>query len=70
MEAHQRTPPSLANLRTGTTWEGITYGQYGDSMNKKATTTKATIGIGQQRIKFVAKELRKQYGPMLKRLAG
>lgn len=39
-------------------------------MNKKVTTSKAKIGVGQQRIKFVAKELCKQYGPMLKRLAG
>ena len=38
-------------------------------MKKKPTTTTAKVGVGPQRIKSVAKELRKQYGPMLKRLA-
>jgi hypothetical protein len=37
---------------------------------KKKPTTKAKISVGQQQIKSVAKKLRKQYGPMLKRLAG
>jgi len=39
-------------------------------VKKKPTTTKAKIGIGKKRIESIAKELRKQYGPMLKRLAG
>ena len=50
--------------------EGITCDEDGHSMKKKSTTTKSKIGVGQQRIKSVAMELRKQYGPMLKRLAG
>jgi hypothetical protein len=36
---------------------------------KKVRQKKAKIGVGSSRIKAVIKELRKQYGPMLKRLA-
>ncbi|HSL02461.1 MAG TPA: hypothetical protein VK901_02845 [Nitrospiraceae bacterium] len=36
---------------------------------KKVSQKKAKIGVGSSRIKSVIKELRKQYGPMLKRLA-
>jgi hypothetical protein len=39
-------------------------------MKKKSAKIKAKVGVGQQRIKSVAKELRKQYELMLKRLAG
>ncbi len=34
-------------------------------MKKESTTTKAKIGVGQQRIKFVAKELRNSMGRCL-----
>jgi hypothetical protein len=30
----------------------------------------ARVGVGPSRMKVLIKELRKQYGPMLKRLAG
>jgi len=30
---------------------------------------RATVGVGRARIKAIAKDLRKLYGPMLKRLA-
>jgi len=36
---------------------------------KKVRQKKAKIGAGSSRIKAAIKELRKQYGPMLKRLA-
>jgi len=36
---------------------------------KKVNPKRAKIGVGSSRIKGVIKELRKQYGPMLKRLA-
>jgi hypothetical protein len=36
---------------------------------KKMRQQKAKIGVGSSRIKAVIKELRKQYGLMLKRLA-
>jgi hypothetical protein len=36
---------------------------------KKVRQKKAMIGVGSSRIKAEIKELRKQYGPMLKRLA-
>jgi hypothetical protein len=36
---------------------------------KRARKKKAKIGVGSPRMKAVIKELRKQYGPMLKRLA-
>ncbi len=42
----------------------------GGSMKKKSAKIKAKVGVGRVRIKSVAQELRKQYGPMLKRLAG
>jgi len=36
---------------------------------KRVGQKKAKIGVGSSRIKAVIKGLRKQYGPMLKRLA-
>lgn len=36
---------------------------------KKARQKKVKIGVGSSRMKAVVKEIRKQYGPMLKRLA-
>lgn len=39
-------------------------------MKKKLGKTKAKVGVGRARINSVMKELRKQYEPMLKRLAG
>jgi hypothetical protein len=36
---------------------------------KKRRPTKTKVGVGPVRIKVVVKELRKRYGPMLKRLA-
>ena len=36
---------------------------------KKVSQKKAKIEVGSSRIKAVIKELRKQYGPMLKRLS-
>jgi hypothetical protein len=36
---------------------------------KRVRQKKAKLGVGSSRIKAVIKELRKQYGPMLKRLA-
>lgn len=41
-----------------------------EPMNNKAAKKKGKVGVGTMRIKSIAKELRKQYGPMLKRLAG
>ena len=32
--------------------------------------TPANVGVGPERMKAITKELRKRYGPMLKRLAG
>jgi len=37
---------------------------------KKGKQKKSNIGAGSSRMKAVIKELREQYGPMLKRLAG
>ena len=39
-------------------------------MGANANKVKAKIGVGPAGIKAIAKDLRKQYGPMLKRLAG
>ncbi len=39
-------------------------------MGANPNKVKAKIGVGQAGIKTIAKDLRKQYGPMLKRLAG
>jgi hypothetical protein len=36
---------------------------------KKASQKKTRVGVGAVRMKLVVKELRKKYGPMLKRLA-
>ena len=36
---------------------------------KKLRPKKAKVGVGTSRMKVVIQELRKQYGPMLKRLA-
>jgi hypothetical protein len=36
---------------------------------KKVSQKKAKIGVGSSQIKAVIKEIRKQYGPILKRLA-
>jgi hypothetical protein len=36
---------------------------------KKASQKKTKVGVGAVRMKAMLKELRKQYGPMLKRLA-
>jgi hypothetical protein len=36
---------------------------------KRVRQKKAKIGVGSSQIKAVIKELREQYGPMLKRLA-
>jgi N-acetylglutamate synthase/N-acetylornithine aminotransferase len=38
-------------------------------MKKKAIKIKVKVGVGRAGIKAIAKDLRKQYGPMLKRLA-
>lgn len=38
-------------------------------MKKKSAKVKAKVGVGRARIKFIASELRKRYGSMLKRLA-
>lgn len=42
----------------------------GDAMGTNPNKVKAQIGVGWVGIKAIAKALRKQYGPMLKRLAG
>jgi hypothetical protein len=39
-------------------------------MKKKLMKIEAKIGVGRAQLESVATELRKQYGPMLKRLAG
>jgi len=36
---------------------------------KKVSQKKVQVGVGAARMKAVIKELRKRYGPMLKRLA-
>lgn len=38
-------------------------------MGVNPNKVKAKIGVGRAGIKAIAKDLRKQYGPMLKRLA-
>jgi hypothetical protein len=38
-------------------------------MKKKPDKVKAKVGVGRAGIKEIAKDLRKQFGPMLKRLA-
>jgi hypothetical protein len=37
---------------------------------KKVRQKKAKVGVGASRMKAVIRDLRKRYGPMLKRLAG
>ena len=51
-------------------WEGIMGECDGGSMKKKSAKIKTKVGVGRVRIQSVAKELRKQYEPMFKRLAG
>ena len=38
-------------------------------MGTNQKKVKAKVGVGRSGIKAIAKDLRKQYGPMLKRLA-
>ena len=38
-------------------------------MKRKVQKPKMKVGVGSERIKAVIKEIRKRYGPMLKRLA-
>jgi hypothetical protein len=38
--------------------------------NQAAKKNKKKVGVGPARIKSIAKEIRKRYGPTLKRLAG
>jgi hypothetical protein len=40
-----------------------------DAMKRKSDPTKGKVGVGKARIKAIVKELRKEYGLMLKRLA-